>query len=785
MIIMYRHFQVADFTCNLFPNELEHFLRACIILDRVNPEDYIPRDRVHCEGISLPIVENFTYQRGAVLGLYELRRYKEVIVNNRVPRLTLTQDNRTRVFFNRDTLNLSGSGDLYAPFYSNCTPQKSILRKTPNPSTPSKNVSFDETVYINRITFRDSDSEEEVVIPDIDSLTGGEELEISGNNQIESRINHHNPFADAVLFIPAPLCQNGININVTLNDNSRPETRDASTNTPTYRSRRKSNRHNKSTEKAVNGVSVDISEPGTSGLSPTANHLEGINFQVLPSDPVNGFTNSADTSDTSSRPCPKSKKIKSHSKRKIIDDIHELDGNYSETPKKCKLNNTTNNENHINGYISDSSDSDQSYYPENKERKLKTNGELLKLIKNNNNFSVFRSEEIKMSKEETTMENLTSGTETEDILPEASEDTTKAAEESKEEDGQPLSQELTQEEPTDEDVKTELNISEQTDPLLPNEQNVTFIDNATSDTCSKENINEDVPTLNENISDKNENILNLTENITVLSENSLISNQETSIKIQVTEPDELTLIQEELAKNIIPNVLTNQNTNILILSPSTTLSSTIPNQVKIITELPTPDVIQPKLNQTVQISPVSRKKQILVERPQEKYEFISVVKRKRGRPKKNNPDPPFNPFAPPRKKQVIQKKPIPTTINDGPKRKRGRPRKKPIFGFQQIVAEIKTISLPSDLWSAHVSVTSKRSLVCFTRIVQPVSETVPVECDRNVKFNGDVTYSIRMNNRCACLIGSPVVSCVKDIEILLQIVNDININDPVLRYQQR
>lgn len=165
-------------------------------------------------------------------------------------------------------------------------------------------------------------------------------------------------------------------------------------------------------------------------------------------------------------------------------------------------------------------------------------------------------------------------------------------------------------------------------------------------------------------------------------------------------------------------------------------------------------------------------------------------KRKRGRPKKINPDPPFTPStANKRPYPVVQKKianQSPVTDSGEPRRKRGRPRKKVEFGFHSIVSEIKTILLPSDLWSAHVSVTSKRSQVCFTRIVQPVSDNIPVECDRSVKFNGSNSYSVKINNRSVELIAAPkTVNSLNDIEILLQIVHDIDINDPVLRYLPR
>lgn len=179
----------------------------------------------------------------------------------------------------------------------------------------------------------------------------------------------------------------------------------------------------------------------------------------------------------------------------------------------------------------------------------------------------------------------------------------------------------------------------------------------------------------------------------------------------------------------------------------------------------------------------------------EYLKFEEIPKRKRGRPRKNNsdPDPPFSPFTTPKKKPYVTpkkpyitpKKPAFTDPNE-PKRKRGRPRKKLEFGFHSIVSDINSITLPSDLWSAHVSVTSKRSQVCFTRIVQAVSDSVPVECDRSVKFIGGKNFYIKMNNRLVELVGAPkTVESLKDVEVLLEIVNELNINDPVLRYYVR
>lgn len=181
-----------------------------------------------------------------------------------------------------------------------------------------------------------------------------------------------------------------------------------------------------------------------------------------------------------------------------------------------------------------------------------------------------------------------------------------------------------------------------------------------------------------------------------------------------------------------------------------------------------------------------------------------MPKRKRGRPKGSGRGPrpaPRKrgwPLGVPRKPHLhagyVKKPPAPvvpprilaTAGTPSPKGKRGRPRKIIAFGFQTIVSDIKTVALPSDLWSAHVSVTAKKSQVCFTRVVQAISNTVPVECDRSVKFNGSVNYLVRINNRDVELLAAPpTVTSIRDVEILLDIVNDIGLNDPVLEYLNR
>ncbi|GLV27158.1 uncharacterized protein CBL_21190, partial [Carabus blaptoides fortunei] len=203
-------------------------------------------------------------------------------------------------------------------------------------------------------------------------------------------------------------------------------------------------------------------------------------------------------------------------------------------------------------------------------------------------------------------------------------------------------------------------------------------------------------------------------------------------------------------------------------------------------------------NQHQSISIVSAMSQ--VEDDDDDMEMLDedIPKRKRGRPKgsgrvKPGPKKRGWPLGVPRKPHLhagYVKKPPPvlparllTTGTPSPKGKRGRPRKIIAFSFQTIVSDIKTVALPSDLWSAHVSVTAKKSQVCFTRVVQAISNTVPVECDRSVKFNGSVNYLVRINNRDVELLAAPpTVNSIRDVEILLDIVNDIGINDPVLEY---
>ncbi|GLV33002.1 uncharacterized protein CBL_10349 [Carabus blaptoides fortunei] len=210
-------------------------------------------------------------------------------------------------------------------------------------------------------------------------------------------------------------------------------------------------------------------------------------------------------------------------------------------------------------------------------------------------------------------------------------------------------------------------------------------------------------------------------------------------------------------------------------------------------------------NQHQSISIVSAMSQVEDDDDDMEVEMLDedIPKRKRGRPKgsgrvKPGPKKRGWPLGVPRKPHLhagYVKKPQPppalparllTTGTPSPKGKRGRPRKIIAFSFQTIVSDIKTVALPSDLWSAHVSVTAKKSQVCFTRVVQAISNTVPVECDRSVKFNGSVNYLVRINNRDVELLAAPpTVNSIRDVEILLDIVNDIGINDPVLEYLNR
>lgn len=176
-------------------------------------------------------------------------------------------------------------------------------------------------------------------------------------------------------------------------------------------------------------------------------------------------------------------------------------------------------------------------------------------------------------------------------------------------------------------------------------------------------------------------------------------------------------------------------------------------------------------------------------------------KRKRGRPRgsgrlKNYYTVPIRDYEPPkpapvtprrrgwplglsRKKYVTYKTPSPPK-----KRGPGRPRKIVAFGYHTILSEIKTVCLPSEMWSANVSVTAKKSHVSFKRTVEGDGNNL--ECDRCVNFNGTVNYVVCINNKEVSLLAAPIcVSSISDVEILLQIVDEIGIEDPILEYFSR
>lgn len=198
-------------------------------------------------------------------------------------------------------------------------------------------------------------------------------------------------------------------------------------------------------------------------------------------------------------------------------------------------------------------------------------------------------------------------------------------------------------------------------------------------------------------------------------------------------------------------------------------------------------------NEIAETKPQIIKYEIKIDRVRPKPEFESVEeflvaqtpKRKRGRPRKNHldPDPPFSPFGTPKKKPCIPPKKPTAFDSSEPKRKRGRPRKNKEFGYHNICNDVDSIALPSELWSASVSAGTKKSQVTFMRIVE---DAVSIRCDRSVKFIGGKNYYVKMNKRFVELVGAPkTVESLKEIEVLLGIVNDLNMNDPILRYYVR
>lgn len=99
------------------------------------------------------------------------------------------------------------------------------------------------------------------------------------------------------------------------------------------------------------------------------------------------------------------------------------------------------------------------------------------------------------------------------------------------------------------------------------------------------------------------------------------------------------------------------------------------------------------------------------------------------------------------------------------------------YSFDALVKDIKNMKLPSPTWKIKVVVkSSKIASIIFTN-----------KCvlERTVSFNAKSEYyEMVIENRPAILLGSPnIVSCVEDIEILLNIIHTISAKNPMVYYK--
>lgn len=186
---------------------------------------------------------------------------------------------------------------------------------------------------------------------------------------------------------------------------------------------------------------------------------------------------------------------------------------------------------------------------------------------------------------------------------------------------------------------------------------------------------------------------------------------------------------------------------------------------------------------TIEKPPPDMPTQIVNSKILKEIQYIKIKeipKKKRGRPKKKRePDPPYCPFSAKKKPKKALKK----SDENEPKRNRGRPKNIPVkFGFQSIIGELNSIKLPSKAWCVRASITSEENRICFLKPSKNISVSVPAKCDKSVKLIGNMNYFVTMDNRLVELIAAPkTVGSSNDIEILLDIVENIKMPDPMVR----
>lgn len=99
------------------------------------------------------------------------------------------------------------------------------------------------------------------------------------------------------------------------------------------------------------------------------------------------------------------------------------------------------------------------------------------------------------------------------------------------------------------------------------------------------------------------------------------------------------------------------------------------------------------------------------------------------------------------------------------------------YSFDTLVKDIKNMKLPSPTWKIKVVVKSNK--------IASIIFTNKCVLERTVSFNAkSEVFEIVIENKPAILLGSPnAVTCVDDIEILLNIIHTISAKNPMIHYK--
>ncbi|XP_023023310.2 uncharacterized protein isoform X1 [Leptinotarsa decemlineata] len=99
------------------------------------------------------------------------------------------------------------------------------------------------------------------------------------------------------------------------------------------------------------------------------------------------------------------------------------------------------------------------------------------------------------------------------------------------------------------------------------------------------------------------------------------------------------------------------------------------------------------------------------------------------------------------------------------------------YDFHSLVADVKTLQLPGPTWKIKVIIKHNRiAALIFTNKMDP---------ERSVSFNSDSDkYDIVIDNMPVLLLGSPeTVASSTDIEVLLDIIENIEPTNPMIKYK--